>query len=123
MSTEQEVRDAARRRADALTAGDEGALRQLMHPDLLWTTFRGEVIGYEEYIAGNTGGSLHWRGQRLDDVRVAVAGDTAVLTALVQDDVTRDGRDRTFTLRLSQTWVRTDGGWRCLSGHASLPAR
>jgi uncharacterized protein (TIGR02246 family) len=123
MSPEQEVRDAARQRADALAAGDEGALRQLMHPDLLWTTFRGEVLGYEEYIAGNTDGSLHWRGQRLDDVRVAVAGDSAVLTALVQDDVRRDGRDRTFTLRLTLTWVRTAGGWRCLSGHASLPAR
>jgi ketosteroid isomerase-like protein len=118
-----EVLDAARRRADALAAGDAGALRQLMHPDLLWTTYRGEVLGYEEYTAGNTDGTLHWRGQRLDDVRIAVAGNTAVLTALVQDDVRRDGRDRTFTLRLTQTWVRDAEGWRCLGGHASLPGR
>ena len=25
-------------------------------------------------------------------------------------------------LRLTQTWVRTPEGWRCLAGHASLPA-
>jgi hypothetical protein len=23
-----------------------------------------------------------------------------------------------LTLRLTQTWVRAEGGWRCLAGHA-----
>jgi len=117
-----EVLDAARRRAEALAAGDEGVLRRLMHPDLLWTTYRGDVLGYEAYIAGNVGGPLHWRAQGLEDVRVAVAGQTAVLTALVHDEVSGDGRDQTFTLRLTQTWARTAHGWRCLAGHASIPA-
>lgn len=53
---------------------------------------------------------------------MVVAGDTAVLTAAVTDVVSRDGQDQTFHLRLTQTWVRTQGGWRCLAGHASLPA-
>ena len=113
---------AARRRAAALAAGDEAALRQLMHPDLVWTTFRGDVLGYEDYIAGNVRGGLRWRSQRLDGVTVTVAGDTAVLTAEVTDEVSRDGRDQAFHLRLTQTWVRTPQGWRCLAGHASLPA-
>ena len=94
-----------------------------MHPDLQWTTFRGEVLGCEDYIAGNTGGDPRWRAQRLDDVKVVVVGDTAVLTALVTDEVTRDGQDLSFRLRLTQTWVRTPEGWRCLSGHASAPVR
>lgn len=121
-SPEEEVTDAALRRAAALAAGDEAALRLLMHPALQWTTFRGEVLGYEDYIAGNTGAGLRWRAQRLAGVKVAVAGDTAVLTATVTDEVTRDGHDGSFALRLTQTWVRTSGGWRCLAGHASLPA-
>ena len=111
---------AARRRAAALAAGDEAALRRLMHPGLQWTTFRGEVLGYADYIAGNTRGDLRWRAQRLEDVTVVVAGDTAVLTAAVTDEVTRDGTEQAFRLRLTQTWVRTSEGWRCLAGHASL---
>jgi ketosteroid isomerase-like protein len=119
---QEEVVAAALRRAAALAAGDEAALRSLMHPGLQWTTFRGQVLGYEDYIAGNTCQDLRWRAQRLDGIHVTVAGDTAVLTATVTDEVSRDGRDHTFHLRLTQTWVRTPDGWRCLAGHASLPA-
>ena len=121
-SPEEEVTGAALRRAAALAAGDEAALRLLMHPGLQWTTFRGEVLGYEDYIAGNTRGNLQWRSQRLEDIKVAVIGDTAVLTAAVTDEVSRDGHDQVFHLRLTQAWVRTPEGWRCLAGHASRPS-
>ena len=121
-SPEEEVTAAALRRAAALVDADAPALRRLMHPALQWTTLRGEVLGYADYIAGNTSGDLRWRAQRLADVKVAVAGDAAVLTAAVTDEVTRDGQDRSFHVRLTQTWVRTPDGWRCLAGHASLPA-
>jgi hypothetical protein len=47
-----------------------------------------------------------------------VVRDTAVLTALVIDEVERDGVDQTFILRLTQTWVRGSAGWQCLAGHA-----
>lgn len=46
---------AATRRAAALAAGDETALRRLMHPGLQWTTFRGEVLGYRWQSLGTTG--------------------------------------------------------------------
>ena len=115
---EADVVQAAQRRAAALVAGDADTLRDLMHPLLQWTNFRGEVLSCEDYIAGNASGVLQWHSQRLDDVRVVVVGDTAVLTALVTDEVSRDGQDLTFTLRLTQTWVRGAADWQCLSGHA-----
>jgi ketosteroid isomerase-like protein len=121
-SPERDVVLAAQRRAAALAAGDEAALRLLMHPDLQWTTYHGNVLDYEQYIEGNIRGNLLWHAQRLDDVRVVVVRDTAVLTAWVTDQVRRDGREQVLTLRLTQTWVRTDEGWRCLAGHASSPA-
>jgi ketosteroid isomerase-like protein len=118
---EEEVAEAARRRADALVGRDEAALRRLMHPALQWTTYRGEVLDYEAYIASNIGGSVAWQAQRLEEVKVTVAGDVAVLTALVTDEVRRSGRDQSLVLRLTQAWVRTAAGWRCLAGHASAP--
>ncbi len=119
---EQAVAEAAVRRAAALAARDEAALRALMHPRLQWTTFRNDVLGYEQYVAGNTRGDLIWRAQRLDDVRVTVVADTAVLTAWVTDEVTRDGQELVLRVRLTQTWTRTARGWRCVGGHASQPA-
>jgi hypothetical protein len=113
-----EVLAAARRRAEALAARDPEVLTELMHPSLRWTTHTGDVLTREQYVVGNTRGDLRWRSQRLEDAQVVVVGDTAVLTAWVTDDVTRDGRDQTFTLRLTQTWVRDEDGWLCLAGHA-----
>ena len=118
VSDVEEVLRAATRRATALADGDAAALRSLLHPDLRWTTFRGDVLDRDGYVAGNTGTGLRWLGQRLVEPDVVVHGDTAVLTAVVLDDVDGGhGRER-FRLRLTQTWVRDDGGWVCLSGHA-----
>lgn len=114
-----EVIAAAERRARALCERDAEALRALHHPDLRWTTRRGEVLDREAYIAGNVEGELVWHAQRLEDVSVVVDGDTAVLVGIVVDEVERDGERAVFRLRLTQTWVRREGGWVCLAGHAS----
>jgi hypothetical protein len=106
-----EVVAAAQRRALALAAGDVEALRALHHPALRWTTHLGEVLDRDAYLADKGSG---WLAQRLADVHVAMEGDTAVLTAVVTDELV----DGTFRMRLTQTWVRRDGGWVVLAGHA-----
>ncbi|HSR24624.1 MAG TPA: nuclear transport factor 2 family protein [Candidatus Eisenbacteria bacterium] len=115
---ELEVVAAAERRAAALAGRDADTLRALLHPAFRWTTFKGEVLSREQYVAGNVAGDLVWCRQRLDDVDVTVVGTTAVLTAVVTDVVRRAGSERTFRLRLTQTWVRGADGWQCLAGHA-----
>ena len=112
------VIQAAQARAAALTARDADGLRRLLHVDLRWTTFRGEVLDRESYVQGNTAGELTWLDQRLEDVSVSVVGDTAVLVGVVVDTVQREGAPRRFRLRLTQTWVRTGDEWLCLAGHA-----
>jgi Domain of unknown function (DUF4440) len=112
------VLEAAEERAAALAAGDADELRRLMHPELRWTTYTGAVLDRDAYVAGNTEGSLVWHEQRFERPLVTVVGDTAVLTAIVIDEVERDGTRETFRLRLTQTWVREHGAWRCLAGHA-----
>jgi hypothetical protein len=112
---------AAGRRARALVERDGDALRALHHPDLRWTTYRGVVLDRDAYVRGNVEGDLVWRAQRLEDVEVLIAADTAVLVAVVDDEVERAGSRETHRLRLTQTWVRDGGTWRCLAGHAGPP--
>ena len=109
----------ADRRSAALVAGDSAGLAEIMHPRLRWTTHTGRVLRRDEYVASNTQGDIRWLGQRMEDVEVEVFDDTAVLTALVTDDVRRgDGVSETLVMRLTLAWIRTGGGWRCVSGHA-----
>jgi len=69
-------------------------------------------------VRGNTEGELRWIEQRLEGAVVVLEGDTVVLTAVVVDEVERDGRRETIRLRLTQTWVREGDGWVVLAGHA-----
>ena len=119
MSARDEILFAAQRRSRALVERDAAALRELHHRDLRWTTHRGDVRDLDAYVAGNTEGDLVWRDQRLSDVDVVVVGDTAVLTAAVHDEFERAGEPGAHTVRLTLTWVREDGAWRVLAGHAS----
>ncbi len=115
----EEVLAAAHARAAALVAGDRGRLEALLHPQLRWTTYRGAVLDREQYLTGNVGGALVWVEQALREVDVQVVdAAVAVLTAVVVDVVERAGVRETFELRLTQTWVNTVDGWRCLAGHA-----
>jgi Domain of unknown function (DUF4440) len=115
---EEEVFAAAQRRALALVRGSATELRQLMHPDLRWTTYRGAVLDRDAYIAGNTDGSVTWVAQQFEEPQVTVIGDTAILTAVVVDVIEREAERQTFRLRLTQVWVRESGEWRCAAGHA-----
>lgn len=75
------------------------------------------MLDREAYVTGNIAGDLVWCDQQLHDVEVIVVGSTAVLVAVVVDEVERGGIRQSFRMRLTQTWIRDDG-WVCLSGHA-----
>lgn len=112
---------AAEARATALAHRDPAALRRLLHPEFRWTSFRGDTFGRDAYVAANTVGSQRWLAQRLEDPRVTVVGSTAVITGVVVDVVQRNGNKEEYRLRLTQTWVRDERGWRCLAGHVGPP--
>lgn len=116
---EREVIEAALARAAALGVGDTDALTALLHPDFAWTSHVGGTHDREDYVRRNTEGHTVWRSQDLVDPHVVVVGDTAVLRAEVVDVVLDDaGAPATFRMPMTQTWVREDGAWRCLAGHA-----
>jgi ketosteroid isomerase-like protein len=110
---------ATERRSAALVARDAEALRALHHPDLRFTTPRGDVKDLEAYIAGNTQGERVWLGQRFLEVDVVIAGDTAIVTGVVRDEYEHAGEAATHDVQVTFTWISDDAhGWRVLAGHA-----
>ena len=110
---------AAEERASALARGDAERLSSLLHADFRWTTHLGETYDRAEYVRRNTEGHTVWRSQDLGSAEVVVVDDTAVLYADVTDVVVSNGGDAlTHRMPMTQVWVRSDGGWTCLAGHA-----
>lgn len=119
---EDDVRARVTARSRALVARDEVALLALLHPQMVWTSPRGEVLDRAGYVAQVTGGVLVFHAQELEQVAVAVAGDTAVVTGIAVDDLERAGTRGVHRMHITQTWVREAGAWRMLAGHAGPPA-
>ena len=97
---------------------DADRLSALLHEEFRWTAHVGETYSRQEYIRRNTEGDTVWRSQDLSGADVVVVGDTAVLYAEVTDVVLADDGSETFTMPMTQVWVRQDGDWTCLAGHA-----
>jgi hypothetical protein len=114
-----DVLDAAHARARALADADEQGLRDLLHPAFGWISHAGAWFDRDAYVAANCRGGTRWLGQEIREPRVAVVGDIAVLRCLVVDTVEGGAsRPETFVMPITQTWIRADGRWRCLAGHA-----
>jgi ketosteroid isomerase-like protein len=119
MGAAEQVISAAEERASALAAGDAGRLSDVLHEDFRWTTHRGETFTRSDYVRRNTEGQTVWLSQELTGAEVVLVGDTAVLYAEVTDVVlSPDENAETFRMPLTQVWVRRDGRWKCLAGHA-----
>lgn len=119
MPAEDEVIVAARERAAALACGDLDRLRRLLHPAFGWISHRGDRYDLESYLDSNRrGGAATWQAQELQDPSVRVVGDTAVLHCVAVDTVDVGGGPEKFVMPMTQTWVRTDGRWLLLAGHA-----
>jgi hypothetical protein len=63
------------------------------------------------------------RYERQDDTKqtARIWGDTAVITALLTETGSDDGRRFDYDLWFSDTYVRTPSGWRYVFGQASSP--
>jgi len=118
MDAAEQVIEAAEARASALADADADRLSDLLHEEFRWTAHVGETYSRQEYIRRNTEGDTVWRSQDLSGADVVVVGDTAVLYAEVTDVVLADDGSETFRMPMTQVWVRQDGGWKCLAGHA-----
>jgi hypothetical protein len=119
MNAAEQVIEAAEARASALSNGDARTLSGLLHASFRWTTHVGETYHRTEYIRRNTGGQTLWRSQDLHNPEVVLVGNTAVLYAEVRDVVLSDAGDQeAFRMPMTQVWVRLDGAWKCLAGHA-----
>jgi len=90
----------------------------MLHPDFRWVSHTGERFDRESYIASNTSGTNRWTRQELSDVDVVAHDTTAVLRCQVVDEVDRGDGPEEFRMPMTQVWVRRDGDWVCLVGHA-----
>jgi ketosteroid isomerase-like protein len=108
-----------RRLNQLIVAGDAKGAEAFYLDELVLTTSRGQSKSKQDMVTeiGNDG--LHFDSNETADVVVHQHGDVAVLTGSLHQSGTYHDKAFDSTLRVTDTWLRTEKGWRLLAGHAS----
>jgi ketosteroid isomerase-like protein len=108
---------------EAVKRNDAEAMKEIMHPDFLLVLGDGRRFGREDLLndARQRRFIYELQDEAPNSQSVIVWGDTAIVTAKLLMKGTVEGKPFDRVLWFSDTYVRTDSGWKYLFGQASLP--
>ena len=107
----------------AVKQNDIAKMGQILHPDFQLVLGSGRKINRDELLARSGKDHLIWEVQdeEAGSQAVRVTADTAIVTAKLLLKGKIDGQAFDMALWFSDTYIRTESGWRYLFGQASLP--
>jgi len=105
----------------AVAKNDAATMDRILADDFVLVTGRGKVLTKADLLAEARSGRFVYERQEDSSQKVRVWGDTAVVTALLWEKGTKDGKPFEHKLWFSDTYVRTPSGWRYVFGQASIP--
>lgn len=108
---------------EAVKRNDAEAMKKIMHPDFQLVLGDGRRFDREDLLndARRARFIYELQDEEPDSQSVMVWGDTAIVTAKLLLKGTNDGKPFERQLWFSDTYVRTDRGWKYYFGQASLP--
>ena len=108
---------------EAVKRNDADAMKRILHPEFRLVLGDGRRFDREDLLDSARRGRFIYelQDEEADTQTVMVWGDTAVVTAKLLLKGTKAGQPFERTLWFSDTYVRTDDGWRYYFGQASLP--
>ncbi len=106
--------------ADALVKGDVTTWSRCLAQDWIGTTPEGSIVtkagAYADLKTGLVVRSLF----RLDDLKVRLYGDTAIVFGLETEKSKIHGKDMSGQYRFTDVFVKREGRWQAVASHASL---
>lgn len=107
--------------ARAWVAGDRATIERIIAPEWTTTGPDGGKGDRATVLAQVFEARVHTiQRLEIDDVRVRVFGDAAVVTGRTHGVGTYSGAPYDVVIRFTDTFVRRDGRWQAVASHASL---
>jgi ketosteroid isomerase-like protein len=120
---EQTLRHIEQELVDALLKGDVSASERYMADTYIFTDPEGMVMDKARAIATMKSGDLKFESSTLDDMKVQVYGNTAVVTYGSTDKGTYKGTDISGRYRWTDVFAKRNGRWQIVAGHGSRIAQ
>lgn len=99
--------------------GDAAALGAIFADTFISTSGEGKVRTKAEMLAQVKSGEVKYQTSKMDDMKVFVYGDAAVVNGRWKGKFVEKGKTVDTTERFTDTYVRQGGQWRCVASHGS----
>lgn len=106
---------------EAVKKNDASAMDRLLADNFVLVTGAGKIYKKTDLLEEARSGRLVYERQEDSEQKVRIWGDTAVITAKLWAKGVDHGKIFEYTLWFSDTYARTQNGWRYVFGQASLP--
>ena|SRR5438105_686275 len=116
---ERDLKQLADDWAAAELRADTAFLDRTLADDFVGIGPRGFMLTKEEWLQRHTSGDLKYQALSLDDVKVRIYGDAALLTAAENQQATYRGQDVPGQFRTTLVFVRQQGRWLLAGLHLS----
>jgi len=124
MSPDQELIKLENEWADALVKRDVAFLDRVLTEDYMATDPDASVSTKAQTLAALKSSEDVISSMVVDDMKVRVYGDTAVVTGRATSQKTVKGKDVSGQNRWTDVWVKDYAGrWQCVAGHSSRIAQ
>jgi ketosteroid isomerase-like protein len=120
---EQELIKLENEWADALFKRDVASYDRILADDYTWTDFDGIVWTKAQDLETLKSGEVVNTSYVVDDWKVRVYGDAAVVTGRCTTKETYKGEDVSGQFQWTDTWVKRAGRWQCVASHTSRIAQ
>ena len=116
---EQRVMRIEKEMLAAVLKGDPSASERYLADTYVFTGTDGDVEDRAQNINDLKSGDLKLRSASLDDTKVQVYGDTAIVTYSSNDKGTYKGKDISGKTRWTDVFVKRNGKWQLVATHGS----
>ena len=104
---------------NALLKADVAAWSRFLGDDWVLTYSDGTLVNKPMALADLKEGALRIESFQLDDVKVRVYGDTAVVTGQITEKSKFRDKDTSGVRRFTDVFVKRDGRWQAVASHES----
>jgi ketosteroid isomerase-like protein len=99
---------------------DGEALNRLVTDNFVYTDWDGTLLNKAKFIADSKDPSTEMSLVANDDVQVYFYPGVAIVTGAYHAKGTSQGRAFDHYGRFTDTWIASDGQWRCVASHTNL---
>lgn len=119
-NAEQEVRQLDRELIEArrsATKGDITGLDRILADDFIATSLNGRVTNKAQYIKSSTSPQLSFTNFNIEDVKVRVYGDAAVVTGRTTVKGRYEDQEFNTQFRYTRVYLKRAGRWQIVTSH------